>query len=353
MIQENLLKARVISNKENLKILPVAKTPVSTFPHTADLAAILWNNKKIYPWLMNCFIKVYGWHVEDMDYNMDYEDFYILDCPAILYERINYNVLKCGWNNPIDFVKEMINLKYYIYVILDTSKLLAHEGTCFHDVLIYGYDDNEKIFYAADCFKEGKYMFEKISYNEFDQSFRYGKKDFENVFEFHDDLILIRENPDFSFTFYPSRVRESLVDYINAIPGKYTFSRLKLECPEEYDRYVFGKNNYKIIYKHLEYGKKVGGVLPHYRQVFHLMFEMKDIMCERIKYMHNTGHINNFEYHFRNYSELRNKALICQNLILKYQITEDKNILNRIDENVRQIEMNEIKCINDMLDDII
>ena len=83
------------------------------------------------------------------------------------------------------------------------------------------------------------------------------------------------------------------------------------------------------------------------------MFEMKDIMCERIKYMHNTGHINNFEYHFRNYSELRNKALICQNLILKYQITEDKNILNRIDENVRQIEMNEIKCINDMLDDII
>lgn len=342
-----------VTKNKKINVLPVYKTPISTYPHTSDMAAILWNNPKMYPWLMNCFIKVYGWHVEGMDYNMDYEDFYILDCPAILYERINRRVLECGWKDIVKFVKEMIDIGYYVYLILDTARITVHDGTYHHDLMIYGYDEEEKVFYAADCFKKGKYLFEKIPFNEFIDAFRYGKNDFENIFEFHDDIILLRENPDFSFGFYPSRVKASLKDYVEGIPGSYTFSRLKLECPEEYGHYVFGKDNYKIIHKHLEYGINYGGVLPHYKQVFHLMYEMKDIMCERIRFMTDKGYIRNGEEHLDNYDKLRKIALLCQNMILKYQIIEDKDILRRMEEKVQFIEKMEIKYMQNMIEDIV
>lgn len=87
------------------KRLPVFKTPISTYPHTANLAAFLWSKEKVFPWLMNYFIKPHGWQVSGMDYNMDYEDFYIIDCPAVLYERINIHVLRSGWKDAVQFIK--------------------------------------------------------------------------------------------------------------------------------------------------------------------------------------------------------------------------------------------------------
>ena len=302
---------------------------------------------------MNYFIKVYGWHVTDMDYNMDYEDFYLLDCPAILYERLNIRVIKKGWKNIVEFTREMLNLNYYVYLILDTAKLTVHTGDFFHDIMVYGYDDENEAFYAADCFKNGKYSFEKISYYDFSQSFAYEQSDFENIFEFHDDIILIRENPDFNPDFHPSRVKESIENYLNAVPEKYTYSRLKLEYPEEYKQYFFGKEHYKILYKHVEYGINHGGVLPHHRQVFHLMYEMKNVMCERIKFMRETEHLHNGEQYLDKYIMLRDLALSCQNLILKYQISNDTNILYNVAEKVSNIEKIELQTMRKMLDDIV
>lgn len=58
------------------KILSIARTPITTYPHTANIAAILWDNARIYPWLLGRFINLYGLNNEDMDY----EDCWILDC---------------------------------------------------------------------------------------------------------------------------------------------------------------------------------------------------------------------------------------------------------------------------------
>ena len=137
------------------KVLPVFKTPISTYPHTANLASILWENKKIYPWLMNCFIKPVGWEYR----NMDYEDFYILDCPAILFERMGRDLINKGWNNIISFIKDAIDSEYYLYLVVNTGEIEAYGYTPPnpHDMFIYGYDDEQKLVYIADCSPEQQF----------------------------------------------------------------------------------------------------------------------------------------------------------------------------------------------------
>lgn len=335
------------------KRLPVFKTPISTYPHTANLAAFLWSKEKVFPWLMNYFIKPHGWQVSGMDYNMDYEDFYIIDCPAVLYERINIHVLRSGWKDAVQFIKEMLELNYYAYLVVDTSKISAYGWSCYHDMFIYGYDDGLKIFFAADCFRNGRYSFEEIPYEELRRAIPYGQKGYKNIFEFHDDVILLRENPDFTMGFQPSRVRESLEDYIKAVPGQYTFSRLKLGYPEEIAKYVFGRDCYKIIYNHLDYSIEHDILLPHSIRVFHLAYEMKAVMCERLQFMIEKDYIRNGERYKQIYSELGKMAFLCQNLYIKYDITGKKDLLYKIYENMKLVEKLEIECMCNMAEDIV
>lgn len=75
------------------KILQVHYTPLTTYPHTANVASFIWKDPKIYPWLMNCFIKPFGWDL----IGLDYEDFWFLDCPVVRCERLSRKIIVKKW----------------------------------------------------------------------------------------------------------------------------------------------------------------------------------------------------------------------------------------------------------------
>ena len=174
---------------------------------------------------------------------MDYEDSFILDCLAILCERINACIIKKGWENFLDFIKEVIRSGYYVYTIVETSKISVYDkgGIGLHHFLIYGYDDLNGYVYSTDCFKNGKYAFEKISYSELSESLPYDKKGYEDIFVFHNDIMLLKANPKFHLHFQPTRVKKSLEDYMESKPSQYIFGRLRLEYPDEINCYLFEK----------------------------------------------------------------------------------------------------------------
>lgn len=75
-----------------------------------------------------------------------YEDFYILGCLAALYERINIQVLRSGWKDFVQSIKEMLELNYYVYLVMDTSKKNAYDWSC------QVYSELEKwYFYVRTC----------------------------------------------------------------------------------------------------------------------------------------------------------------------------------------------------------
>lgn len=335
--------------------LPVYSTPITTYPHAANLASILWGNDKIYPWLMNYFIKAYGWHVDENDYNMDYEDFYILDCPAIFLQRIDVSMILKGWKNIITFIKDAIQCGYYIYMIADTSKISAYHnsGMGLHDLFLYGYDDILNEVYIADCFKDGKYSFSYSSFDEILDAFPYNQITYEDIFEFHNDIMLIKANPQFDVGFQPIRVKQSLEDYLNAIPGSYTYSRLKLDVPSDIHFFYFGKKCWDIIYNDINYSTKHDGLAPHCLRVFHLMYEMKRIMCIRLAFMMQNNFIKHGEKFIDTYKKIQTEFLKCQNMMLKYSFYSKKELLLKIYFNLKKLEQIEEFCIPEIIDSII
>ena len=82
---------------------------------------------------------------------MDYEDFWFLDCPAIQYERLDRKIInnKCG--DYLSFIKDVINEEYYVYLCVKPSCIRKYSlSNAPYDMMIYGYDDNKQIVYAAD-----------------------------------------------------------------------------------------------------------------------------------------------------------------------------------------------------------
>ena len=90
----------------------------ATYPHNAHAVSILNTEPEYYPWLLNSFIQIEGWDNE----NIDFEDFWILECPLLGHQRISKKLVLGKWNAYPDFMIEMIGCGYYVYLVVDTAK---------------------------------------------------------------------------------------------------------------------------------------------------------------------------------------------------------------------------------------
>ena len=54
--------------------------------------------------------------------NIDFEDFWILECPLLGHQRISKKLVLEKWNAYPDFMIEMIGCGYYVYLVVDTAK---------------------------------------------------------------------------------------------------------------------------------------------------------------------------------------------------------------------------------------
>ena len=319
------------------KILSIARTPITTYPHTANIAAILWDNARIYPWLLGRFINLYGLNNEDMDY----EDCWILDCPAIQYKRIDKREIRRSWKKIGTFIKKSIDEEYYIYLPVDTGMITAYgERQHPHDMLIFGYDDERKIFHIADFFQGKRYGFSTASYTEVENALQQSL----NYWIFNDDIILMKVNQDAVFSFEPSSVCESIREYLDASKTKTDlYSRVKY-FPSLFnkgvpEKFIYGMDCYKIIYNYLLNNDNFE--LQHNIQVFHLFSEHKEVMYERINYMGENRYLKNYDYYCKKYKNIFDKARLCQTYYIKFIITEKPEILKRIYKIVKVIESEE------------
>ena len=121
-----------------------------------------------------------------------------------------------------------------------------------------------------------------------------------------------------------------MLDYINSAPSKYIYTRIRENTPLEMDKYLFGKDCYKILYSHLNYNLSTNDLIGTWKHSFHLMSEHKKIMCERIKYMGNNGYLLNWEEYFAKSTLLANEEKICENLYKNMLLRNKKRIRTNI-----------------------
>jgi len=243
--------------------------------------------------------------------------------PWLIKETINLNFVYSKWPSLTAFIKECINMDYYVLAYIDTFYIKEYSSYnrahYHHPVFIYGYNDDEETFNIADFFNDKGYNFAKATYQEIENSKIDASTEnlFLGVFLFKQDTRHYRH--DFSI----QCVIPLLEDYLQSRDSNIRnmiYGSPSLENGE----YTFGLDIYSVLINHVERDIYIENSTTT------VLVDHKTIMKELIKYLHKRGYIHNIDDIYIQYDEIYNEARLIRSLINKRRITNDNKIAQRI-----------------------
>ncbi len=200
-----------------------------------------------------------------------------------------------------------------------------------HGYQLHGFDREQEILYAMGYTKNRKFEIYTIPFSNFLDAVD------------HTDsptFWLKYLNQDRTYEFDLHRVYWGLKDYLHS---EYTVSNAPRRHPDDqygiganrsFQRYILNIENYR------------GYLDPRYSRLF---YEHKFFMCKRLAYMHQNGYIGNYD---QEYSALALKSQTIHLLFLKYNMTNNKRILESIDRLLEEINIEDEKILNRVLDEL-
>lgn len=331
------------------KILPIEKPLCGTYPHTAHALSILMPYSQYHSWLWNSFIQIEGWDYE----NMDFEDFWILECPLLQHQRIGKDFIYRKYSLIGNFVQESLDMGYYVYLVLSMNDLdMYGESIGPHDVLIYGYDLRNQIYYVEDFFNGKRYGTAQISMEAFNKAVELLPESYEKHWIFYYDIILLKPKKNIKAYFSPQRVKSSLQAYLDGKQTQYWYHRSQF-CYVRYNyELLYGIQTYQILYRHIDYILQEKSLLDHWNQVFYFFYEHKNTMLNRLIYMSEKGYLRKGKSYIEIYKRIKEKADYIRMAILKFYCGGHVDI-RKIKEVIKRIEVEEREIIPEIINDIV
>lgn len=319
-------------------ILPTNYPIVTSYPGRANLFAIEQQFPNLSVWMMERFIDTESlFEPESFKFDIDFfvapqirfESNFALEaqnafCPYIENMSIKTEII--GYNNIVNFIKKCLEEKYYIVLDINTKYILSYDRTFLHNLFIYGFDDDNDIFYIADFFENGHYDFKTCSYEEV-------KKGAEHF----DDLVYLYDNP-----FGKSMV--SLLRVKNYIDHKFSIN----EFVNNLDEYLGITNNFSNIYKATNYYNKNENRVfgnRHYnnmikfielcyendnwidnKRAFQVFYEHKKALLKRIEYLNKN--IIDCSKELEKMEDIVQNAMNIRNIYLKMIIRKNVSYEN-------------------------
>lgn len=312
------------------KKLPIAEPIIHVYPHHANLDAILLDSDYELPMVLNDYIPlVYDKEIERADFLIGYDiEACIMSYPLCMNHAVSRELAENYGKSISEFMEICIEDNYYIHCLIDTYYIYAYEQTCgtshfMHNILLYGYNRKNKIFYAADCFTEGKYSFAEISYEEFERGF------FISGFDWLEGVRLIkkREAPHIGIWYHISHLKKQMNLYIE---GKYVLCPVKVERPldPEDSRYAYGVCIYDEIAAYL--------CLVHDEErnfdvrILYVLYDHARLMAYMAKQLCLRGQLNRADEIHRLFCQLKD-------MLYEMNISMIKFNLNSTDKSVQKI----------------
>ena len=283
-------------------------------------------------------------------------DFNYKFCPFLNIQRISKRWLKESDFDIIEFIVDSLSKGYYVYLLVKQSEIGAYDYSSdedrfldksVHDIMIYGYNKVQEEFYIADNFKHGKYSYNcKCSFLEMRRAIEGVDLVFEPRLGFKGNIELLEYYNKELRRFNIHRVYDSLCDYLEARP---TAMWNTLEFRNKYgeEQWYFGMNCYEYMIYRIEQLS-----LPNtHIQDFHLMWEHKKHLKRVIDYLINNNYIY-YNLILEGINDIVRDALISRNLVVKYCLTNDKNVQSDIINKYYAIKTNEKKVLEYVVDSL-
>lgn len=340
----------------SIKKLPIKYPLITSYPEHANLFAVLQNNENSLSWILNNYIQIYI-EIDNPLRPFFYRHFNFDICPYTDYQKIGRDIVSKKWNEFTEFVTDALEMGYYIFVYLDTFYINAsssYKKIHFeHPTLIWGYDSIKGTINTADFYKDCKYIFTYDSFQNINQAFKSTPNKWSifwaRRYVGHDDVILYRNREDCEYTFDIKLVVTLLQDFILS---KNTYEKLG-SYESQYFRNkkcVFGISIYNSIKNYLQGSAIQIEFIPP--TVFSILLDHKVLMVERIKYLGNNGYLMNVNTYLCLYEDILLNTRILLNLCLKFNLTHNIDIINRIISMIPLLEEKERYACNLLLDEL-
>lgn len=288
--------------------------------------------QKKYPWVLSKYVNCYydpkalGIFNHCMPERRYFSNSQVMLVQNFKFEK---SFLSLGVLDFVRWAKMLIDDDWYIMGYYD--EYYIPEKICYkikhfrHTMLIYGYDDELKLFYAMGYTKDGRYRSYTLTYDEFLSSINVEfDREKENYIKDGIDKIefeAFKLNPEFNFTFDLRELYTSLLDYINSQDSGYLRKKgLKygLDCEKEFVNYINAQR---------------GRVLDERYSRFFM--ELKELMVRRLEYLTIERIVSDETlYEYKIICEIQKSIHM---LFIKYNLTHKESIIDHLIEKMNNI----------------
>ncbi len=312
---------------DSRKVLRMTYPSITSYNAYGSLLSIISHDPNTLAWIYSTFIRLIYDPKQEF---LCFDEPRFQECPWVFAGDINRELIQFKWSNIIDFIVDCINVEFYLYVLaVDRFHIpesdVYHKSHLYHEIFIYGYDLKRKVLFCADNIKEGKYVYFECPISQFERAYEAVEKE-------KNECVVLFKYKDAEFQFDVKTVTHKISKYIYP-DNVHTLNTL---MNSQQKNHVFGQDIYDYIVGILE------EIRPKYdRRIFHVLWEHKRCMLNRIRYMSEHRYLNNSEQIAEAYAEVERKSLAHRNMILKYNITGDTKLILRLIHDIKLIKLKE------------
>ena len=334
-----------------MKTLPIGYPDITAYPHHAHLYSIMngidkYEKYKL-PWLSNNYVQL-EYESDNLDFSIGFDILPLLEnCPWLIKDSISHEMISEKWDDIIDFLIDAINVNYYIYIEVDEFYIKEYDNYkkkhLSHTILIYGYDEEVKEFYVADFYKDRKYYFAKVTFEEI-------KKGYENISTtFLLGIILLRKKDSSYFTYEYSRTGliKNLEDFLYSKNTKernmiINYKRVMPHVNES----VFGLS----VFDSICYSFSKTGYVPLTN--LYVIKEHIKVLEIIVLQLSKLGLVEDWENIYFVLQDIYRKSELSIYLNIKYRISNKNQLITRIIELIQEIKTKEELLVKKIIDNI-
>jgi hypothetical protein len=354
------LKNYLFRREENLmqvKKLPVAVPAIIGLHYHAFSLTPIFCNKKYLPWFYSHYIQVYCTNDFSEVNGSPWFNFVSIDLwdNGIPFLSNNHLLdLRTIKDNKIDVVKLItgyIDRGWYTDAEVDDFyipfRFAYQKKKKPHDILIFGYDLNNKCFDTAGFNTQNEFAYEKLSFDDFEKAFLNNNSTMVDLDNGGTNCLrFFKTIEGIECDFDPILLAQLLEDYLNSADTTEKFRMFRQPSKKR----VYGIETYQFFkeYFHLLLNKEIKfDIRP-----IQLLWEHKKCMLLRIKYMSENNIISPYSSIYDDYVDIEQKVLSARNLMIKYNMTNEKKVVMTIIDIIDEIKNKEQVILTSLLKEL-
>ena len=322
-------------------VISVTYPPITSYPQYAGPLSLIYTYDNAKKWFANSYIQLFIDNRKPVSGGIKFrQELFLRFCPFIRMEGIEDYRFFTNKDKLIDDIKIIISNNQAVAVNVDRYfiPLKKNNNHLIHSVYIYGYDDEKQEFYIADFVSEsGKFTLTTIPYenmqeslnsmDDTDYTYKYSSKKF---------FIYTYDVFDYDYEFSIQELHQKLSDYYKCE------NTMDANCYEVFRMYKvnsdtkWGIGVYEWLIEYISDIKIKNNKYMDLRSIY-VLLDHKNAMLERINYLESENILQNHDMLRIKYTALLNKINILLNLGIKYNLSNNEEIIIKMQSLINDI----------------